>query len=456
LGRGKLKDEAGRKGKDISRLYLTAQVLLTLGCFLAVVHWIVVSRNSQIFTLGPRKMDPRMNKSPAPERCRGLGSSSKLIPVILHHVSAVSNKLIMQGKAMMMRRWTLISAFIFLAFTNPVRGQSIREAVVKKSPAPPLIDGRLTEPQWQAAAFTEKFVKYQDGGAMLLTTQANFLWDDGYLYVGFVCEDPDVWATLKNRDDHLWEGEVVEILCDPDGDGRNYFEIQVNPLGTVLDLLMNKPYSEGGNADLSWTVTGLRTAVHVAGTLNNAADSDTLWSCEAALPFDELAFMAPSMAFPPAAGDSWRILVTRYDYERSDDRTVEISSWNQTDSRGFHVPEKFGRIVFSNETATAVNAEDGVNLRAGRPGMPAAYPNPFNASTTVVFDLAVPSIVTIGILDLRGRELAVLADGPMDSGRHWRRWDGTDGSGNPAASGVYLVKVRAGKELWSRKIQLSR
>jgi hypothetical protein len=353
-------------------------------------------------------------------------------------------------------RWTIVSAFIFLTFTNPMRGQAIREAVVKKSPSPPLIDGRLEEPEWRAAAFTEKFVKYQDGGAMLLTTQAKFLWDDGYLYVGFVCEDPDVWATLKNRDDHLWEGEVVEILCDPDGDGRNYFEVQVNPLGTVLDLLMDIPYSEGGIADLSWKLEGLNSAVHVAGTLNNNADSDTLWSCEVALPFDELAFLAPSMAYPPAAGTSWRILVTRYDYERSDDRTVEISSWNQTDSRGFHVPEKFGRIVFSNEPATATNVTDRVDARPVRPGMLNTYPNPFNASTTVVFDLAVHSTVLVKILDLRGSVVAVLADGPLGPGRHREYWDGTDKFGNPAPSGVYLVTVRTGEALLSGKILLSR
>jgi hypothetical protein len=355
---------------------------------------------------------------------------------------------------MIMRRWMVISAFFFLAFTNPLMGQAIREAVVKKTASPPSIDGLMAEPEWRAAAFTENFVKYQDGGATRLSTRAKFLWDAECLYVGFVCEDPDVWATMKNRDDHLWEGEVVEILCDPDGDGRDYFEVQVNPLGTVLDLLMNRPYSEGGSADLSWNLTGLKAAVHVAGTLNNGADTDTLWSCEAALPFDELAFMAPGMAFPPAAGTSWRILVTRYDYERSDDRTVEISSWNQTDSRGFHVPEKFGRIVFSEEPAA--NPADRMIRRPRSPGMAGAYPNPFNASTTVVFDLAVSSTARVEILDLRGSVVAVLADGPMVSGVHKERWDGTDASGNPAASGVYLVKVRAGEALLSGKLLLSR
>jgi hypothetical protein len=357
---------------------------------------------------------------------------------------------------MIMRRWIVVSAFFFLAFTNPTEGQTIREAVVKKSPAPPLIDGRLTEPEWQAAAFTEKFVKYEYGGATGLSTRAKFLWNETCLFIGFVCEDPDVWATLTNRDDHLWDGEVVEILCDPDGDGLNYFEVQVNPLGTELDLLMDKPYSAGGQADLAWNIAGLRSAVSVAGTLNDAAGLDTLWTCEVALPFNELAFLAPSMAFPPAAGDSWRILVTRYDYERTGDKTVEISSWNRTDSRGFHVPEKFGRIIFSDESAVVSGTTDRAASRPDRAGMLNNYPNPFNPSTTLAFDVPIPSNVLVKIFDLRGKEVAVLADGPMDSGSHRKKWDGTDKFGNPAPSGVYLVTVRAGATLLTGKILLSR
>jgi len=355
-----------------------------------------------------------------------------------------------------MRRSFVTAALILMAVAHQAEGQSIREAAVKKTPAAPVIDGLLTEPAWQAAAFTEKFVIYQTGGAAGLSTRAKFLWNDSCLFVGFECEDPDVWATLTTRDDPLWEGEVVEILCDPDGDGRNYFEVQVNPLGTELDLLMDKPYSTGGQADLSWNLRGFRSAVSVEGTLNDASSLDTRWTCEVALAFGELAFLAPSMPFPPAAGTSWRILVTRYDYERTGDQTVEISSWNKTDSRGFHVPEKFGRIVFSDEPAVPSFAMDRPVSAPERPEMLKAYPNPFNPGTTILFDTRVPSTVRIQIFDQLGREVAVLADGRMDPGRHRRYWDGTDRFGNPAPSGVYLVTVRAGGASESGKILLSR
>jgi hypothetical protein len=337
-----------------------------------------------------------------------------------------------------------------------MHGQTIREAVVKRTAFKPLIDGLLAETQWRAAGFTEPFVRYEDGSGTGLSTRAQFLWNGDFLFIGFTCEDPDVWATLSHRDDHLWNGEVVEILGDPDGDGRDYFEIQVNPLGTQMDLLMDRPYSEGGRADLSWNCGRMESAVSVMGTLNDDARPDTQWTCEVALPFDELAPLAPSMTFPPAAGDSWRILVTRYDYERTGDRTIEISSWNKTDSRGFHVPGKFGRIVFSDESADQAGQADRASPDPGRAGMVKNYPNPFNAGTTVAFDIPVPSSVAVKIFDLRGREVAVLAEGPMDSGAHQRRWDGIDRSGNPAPSGIYLVTVTAGTGLRTGKILLSR
>ncbi|MBN1893391.1 hypothetical protein JW906_02805 [bacterium] len=352
-----------------------------------------------------------------------------------------------------MRRLIMLQILLLTLSSSRTAGQDIREYTVRKCLWPVEIDGRLDETDWQNAAFTEPFVKYQDGSVMSLPTRAKFLWDNVYLYIGFVCEDPDVWATMKNRDDHLWNGEVVEILCDPDGNSRNYFEVQVNPLNTVLDLLMDKPYSTGGNADLSWDLSGFKSAISVRGTLNNGSDTDTLWICETALPFSELAFTAMSMSFPPAAGDSWRILVTRYDYERTGDQTVEISSWNQTDSRGFHVPEKFGRIFFTDNSAVSASP---AATHPSKIRLSDNYPNPFNPYTVWLLDADRACSVRIAIRDLKGNRVAVLREGSLQPGRHLLVWDGCDQKGRPAASGVYLVTAQAAGTVVSQKITLMR
>jgi hypothetical protein len=242
------------------------------------------------------------------------------------------------------RRFTFI-LFTATCYYYSLYCQEVPEYVVKKISSTLKIDGKLLEPDWQAAPITDKFVTPDSGKAPRLSTQAKFLWDDTYLYIGFICEDSDIEATITKRDAALWNEEVVEIFCDPDGDGLNYFEIEVNPLGTVLDLLMNKPYSAGGRSDFKWNLNNLKSAVWINGTINNPSDIDTQWTVEIAIPFNELAFLAPKISFPPQNGDSWRILMTRYSYAR--DGSFEKSSWNKLNSSTFHIPSKFGRIFFS-------------------------------------------------------------------------------------------------------------
>ena len=333
---------------------------------------------------------------------------------------------------------------------NDLISQTIPEYVVHKSLSTLKIYGKLTEPEWQNAAVTQKFVLYVTGAAARLSTRAKFLWDDKYLYIGFICEDPDVWATMTKRDDLIYKGEVVEIICDPDGDGLNYFEFQVNPLGTILDLLLNKPYSKGGVANLTWNLDSAKIGVWVDGTLNNLDSVDVQWNCEVALPFKDLAFMGPILHFPPAVGESWRILVTRYDYERTGKKDTMVCSWNQTDSRGFHVPEKFGRIIFSDSLAVPLSTGRVNVVQPISEGLVQNYPNPFNPRTTIDFAFRENGHGRVAVYDLLGREIAALAEGEFKKGVTYRTW--FDGTGK--GSGVYFIKVSSAGEDLMRKIVL--
>jgi hypothetical protein len=73
-----------------------------------------------------------------------------------------------------------------------------------------------------------------------------------------------------------------------------------------------------------------------------------------------------------------------------------------------------------------------------------AYPNPFNSGTWIRYTLPVRERVRILVLSTRGRRVAVLEDGLKEAGEHTVFWNGTDKSGDPAASGVYLLLFRAG------------
>ena len=97
------------------------------------------------------------------------------------------------------------------------------------------------------------------------------LWDDDYFYVAAQLEEPHVWGTLTKHDAVIFQDNDFEIFIDPDGDNHEYYEIEINALNTEWDLFLKKPYRDGGPAINEWEIPGLKTAVHVEGTLNDPA-----------------------------------------------------------------------------------------------------------------------------------------------------------------------------------------
>ncbi len=77
-------------------------------------------------------------------------------------------------------------------------------------------------------------------------------------------------------------------------------------------------------------------------------------------------------------------------------------------------------------------------------GLSGVYPNPFNPSLNVEYSLDRPGDVSIRVLDAYGRETAVLFDGRRSAGEFRIQWDGRDGSGMEAPSGLYVIRMTAG------------
>ena len=73
-------------------------------------------------------------------------------------------------------------------------------------------------------------------------------------------------------------------------------------------------------------------------------------------------------------------------------------------------------------------------------------PNPFNALTTIQFNLPKGNEVSLAIYDLVGRKVAEpLSNVPYESGGHFVIWDGKDSQGRPVSSGVYLYRLEVSK-----------
>ena len=80
------------------------------------------------------------------------------------------------------------------------------------------------------------------------TTRAKMLWDETYFYICGDIQEPQVWATLTNRDAIIFYDNDFEVFIDPDMDSHEYYELELNALNTVWDLLLLKPYRDGGPA----------------------------------------------------------------------------------------------------------------------------------------------------------------------------------------------------------------
>ena len=83
-----------------------------------------------------------------------------------------------------------------------------------------------------------------------------------------------------------------------------------------------------------------------------------------------------------------------------------------------------------------------------------AYPNPFNPMTTVAFELDSPQNVRLEIFDLRGRLVRVLVDESMPAGSHESIWRGIDSSDRNVSSGIYMIRMTAGKTVDMKRVSL--
>src|SRR5262249_8336452 len=156
---------------------------------------------------------------------------------------------------------------------------------VSKTRTPIRVDGRLDDHAWAKAPVISRFVGNVDGSPAPLETQARMLYDDRFLYFGFRCVDPNIWATMRKRDEHLWTEEVVEDFLQADPRKTSYIELEVNPLGAMLDIFLRdirKPLRYE-----SWNSEKLEWAVWVDGTVDGQP-GDKEWTCEIALPVEDV------------------------------------------------------------------------------------------------------------------------------------------------------------------------
>jgi hypothetical protein len=246
-------------------------------------------------------------------------------------------------------------------------------------------DGRAASLAWATAARTPRFVDMLTGDPAPLGTSAGILWDDKALYIAFWADEPNLTATLTERDALLFFENDLEIFIDG---GDSYYELEFNALGTIYEVfyIWRDAYTRGSKWDVPrfdvhhprvhsfggdhvpgpnsfwtgnhprgtrWTfldydLPGLEVHVHADGTLNDPATLDRGWSAEIVIPWSGLADLANGRSLPPKPGDTWGIFMGRFQQlrTRSD---VATAGWaaHRFGVADTHVPECFTQVTFA-------------------------------------------------------------------------------------------------------------
>src|SRR5690606_24812614 len=143
-----------------------------------------------------------------------------------------------------------------------------------------------------------------------------------------------IWGNLTEHDAIIYHNNDFEVFLKPSQQQSLYYEIEVNTLNTVMDLMMAKPYRLGGEAIMHWDVKNLKSAVHIGGTLNDTNDTDQYWSVEMAIPFKSLSTFGKKSTTSP--NDFWRINFSRVQWQH----VLQNGKYERKKENGKLVPEE--------------------------------------------------------------------------------------------------------------------
>ncbi len=264
----------------------------------------------------------------------------------------------------------------------PCPTNEIARYTALRTAGPIRVDGKLDEPSWRSAAVSPRFVDILTGGPVIHDTRAAVLWDDQYLYVSFRVEEPSIRAKFTNHNDLIWQDNDVELFIA----GQDaYYEFEINAFNTSYEVFFawtnefiksglgkhpefagaklvpfngvgftNHP--RGGRiGNFEHTFPGIKTAVHIDGTVNDDTDRDRGWTVEVALPWKNMKWLATDgRALPPKEGDVWRMDFSRFNTYKEAPPAKDSGGWvwSRHGIWDSHIPECFVFVTFSTNSVS--------------------------------------------------------------------------------------------------------
>lgn len=209
--------------------------------------------------------------------------------------------------------------------------QNVPQFTVPRAPTAWCTRDRLLDEQcWSFAASLPPLILADGAGPASQQTVVRLCFDAPMLYVRFDCSDRDIWGTYQQRNDPIYNEEVVELFLSP-GAWRptRYYEFEQSPNGVLFDAVIESPTGSriGLTVDERWDCPGI---VWEAARY----DTEHRWVGVFGIPLDSLA--------PGGIPAVWR--ANLYRIERPRDGVPEYSCWSPTltNPADFHVADRFG------------------------------------------------------------------------------------------------------------------
>lgn len=262
----------------------------------------------------------------------------------------------------------------------PCDPQIAKTLVARRTTVAPKIDGQAEAAVWSQAPVSQRFVDLISGDRSYLDTRVQLLWDETHLYAAYTIEEPKVRAQLTQHNDAIYTENDVELFIAGD---NAYYEFEINARNTIYEVffIWESAYQTSGFAaqpefarknlqpfngvgytthprgmrlgHFNWRFPGIRTAVHVNGTLNDDSDTDRGWTVEIALPWSGIRALFPEgkRTIPPKNGDLWAMDFSRFNTAKAPAPAKDSGGWalNHHGIWDSHVPECFARVRFVTE-----------------------------------------------------------------------------------------------------------
>lgn len=110
--------------------------------------------------------------------------------------------------------------------------------------------------------------------------------------------------------------------------------------------------------------------------------------------------------------------------------------------------------IIMDEETVDIETEKNISIVPKNMTLSHAYPNPFNNSTKIQFNIPEHGYVSIGVYNSAGRYIAQIIEKKMNKGTHYINWKGLDNHGKSIPSGSYLIVMKYSGLIISRKISL--